>query len=190
MSTLLWGDLDGVPADEAKVRATTAPVEVDAPPAEAQGAPEFNEVETDPNPNLGGLATRQVASDWHEPVQYSPSWAGTATAEHNAIIDRQVATSGTAAQREAAGQFGHGTYGYAIGIEPVLRDGGAYGNDYFAAEKNEIQRADDYDSGERGVQPALGLDREEIAGVASYGNAAAHAANGNVSSLYDMILAR
>lgn len=188
MSTLLWGDLDGVPADEAKVRATTAPVEHDAPPAEAQGAPEFNEVETDSNPSLGGLASRQLASDWHESEQYAPSWADRATAEHNAIVDRQVATSGTAAAREASGQFGHGTTPYAVGIEPVLREGSAYGNDYFAADKPEIQRSDDYPTDERGVKPAQGLDREDIAGVASYGNSMARDANNNMASLYDQIL--
>lgn len=188
MSMLLFGDLDGVPADEAKVRATTAPVERDAPPAEQQGAPEFNEVETDPNPNLGGLSPRQLASDFHPGEQYSPSWAENATAEHNAIVDRQVASSGTAAARELSGQFGHGSMPWAYGIEPVIRDGGAMGNEYFAADKPEIQEVASATDSDRGVQPALGLAREDIAGVAAYGNSAARDANNNMSDLYARIV--
>ena len=188
MSMLLFGDLDGVPADEAKVRATTAPVEEDAPPAEQQGAPEFNEVETDSNPNLGGLAHRQLASDSHQPEKYSPPWSAQATAEHNAIVDRQVASSGTAAAREEAGEFGHGTLPWAYGIEPTIREGGAYGNEYFAADKREIQEDPTTTADARGVQPALGLDREDIAGVAAYGNGAARDANNNMADLYQMIV--
>jgi len=60
---------------------------------------------------------------------------------HNLLIDRQVSSSGTAAAREASGQFGHGTASYAIGIEPTgdLREGGKLGNDYFSAGKPDIQ---------------------------------------------------
>lgn len=181
--TLQWfGDLDGVPADEAKVRATTAPVEVDAPPAEAESDPEFNAVETDPNPNLGGLATRQVASDWHETEKYSPGWAAQATAPHDAIVNEQVATSGTAASREMAGQFGHGTMSYAVGIEPTIRDGAAFGNDYFAADKRDIQENEG--DAVRGVQPTQGQDRDDIAGVSAYGNAAARDATNNMAEWY------
>ena len=188
MSTLLWGDFDGVPLDEAKVRATTAPVERDAPPAEAQGAPEFNEVETDSNPNLGGLSTRQLASDWHEPEKYPPSWAGTATAEHNAIVDRQVASAGSAAERELAGQYGHGTTGWAYGIEPTIREGGAFGNEYFAANERDIQDEPSVTAESRGVQPALGMDRESIAGIGAYGNSAARDASNNMADLYARIV--
>ena len=185
MSTLLWGDLDGVPLDQAKVRATTAPVEPDAPPAEQEGAPEFNEVETDRNPDLGGLAHRQLASNWHQPEKYGPWWAQGATAEHNAIIDRQVATSGVAAAKELTGQQGHGTIAFAIGIEPVLRDGGAFGNDYFAVDRRDIQEGS---SQSRGVAPAMGLDRDTIAGVAAYGKDASVDAANNTAALYAAIV--
>ena len=186
MSVLWFGDLDGVPLDEAKVRATTGPVEKDAPPAEMESAPDFNEVETDTNPNLYGLAGRQVASDWHESEQFTPWYAEAATAEHNAITNRQVATSGTAAAREMAGQQGPGTIGYAVGIEPVIRDGAVFGADYFAADKRDIQETNNVDG--RGVQPAINRDRDDIAGMAAYGNDAARDANNNMGDWYAQIL--
>lgn len=188
MSVLWFGDLDGVPLDEAKVRATTGPVEKDAPPAEMENAPDFNEVDTDSNPNLYGLAARQVASDWHESEQFTPWYAAGATAEHNEIINRQVATSGTAAAREMAGQQGPGTIGYAVGIEPVIRDGGAFGADYFAADKRDIQDPVIETGTGRGVQPAINRDRDKIAGMAAYGNQAARDANNNMSDWYAQIL--
>lgn len=172
MSLMWFGDLDGVPLDEAKVRATTAPVVVDAPPAEADKAPEFNSVETDTNPMLGGLSPRQLASDWHESEQYAPSWAGNATLRHDAIVNETIASKGTAAEREMAGQQGHGTMAYAVGIEPVIRSGGAFGNEYFAANRADIQEPASATAEQRGVTPIPGTDREDIARAAAYGNVA------------------
>jgi hypothetical protein len=62
-----------------------------------------------------------------------------ATQNHNAIIDNQVATSGTAAAREARGEAGHGTMQYAESLEPVIRPGAEFGNVYFDIVKPEIQ---------------------------------------------------
>lgn len=176
MSVMWFGDLDGVPLDEAKVRATTAPVIIDAAPAEAKDSPEFNQVETDQNPNLGGLSNRNLASDWHPSEKYSPFWADSATRQHDIVINEQVATSGTAAAREMSGQFGHGTMAYAVGIEPTIRSGGAFGNDYFAANKNDIQELSAETSDRRGVSSTPGRDREQIAGAAAYGGQAARKA--------------
>ena len=69
----------------------------------------------------------------------SPWWAPYATENHNEIIDNQVASSGTAAAREMAGEQGHGTMQYAIGIEPEIRDGAFMGNDYFLSHQAEVQ---------------------------------------------------
>lgn len=143
MTSLLYGAVGAypVPADENVVRMTTSPVTPDAPAAMAEDAPEMGEVETDPNPSLG-MATRQLASTWHEPKKYAPAWADNATARHDAIVNERWASSGTAAQREANGEFGHGTIAYAEGIEPVgdLRDGGKMGNEYFVTDPKNIQR--------------------------------------------------
>ncbi len=137
MTNLFFGHLSNtpVPADENVVRMTTAPVEMDAPAAVQDDTPEFNKYESDPNPHLG-MATRTLASDWHEGEQFTPSWKETVDNNHNLndIVNRQVSSSGYAAQQEAAGRWGHGTASYAVGIEPVHDlDGGQFGNEYFEA---------------------------------------------------------
>jgi hypothetical protein len=185
MSTLLFGQLSNgdVPASEDVIRGTATPVHQDAPAAEAAGAPEFNEVETDRNPDIG-MTTRQLASDWHEPEKYRPWWQPQVDGqtEHNAAIDRQVSTSGTAAAREAAGEQGHGSMAYAVGIEPTLREGAAFGNDYFAADKPEGINTSNK---ERGVQPTM-VSRDDVSALAAYGNVAARdaAAAGTYAAWY------
>lgn len=141
----LWSTV--VPADEAVVRATAVPVFMDKPAAMAEDMPLMGEIETDHDPNLG-MVNRQVAPKVGGHEKYAPFWAGNVNAanEHNAIVDRQVSTSGTAAAREVAGQYGHGTASYAVGIEPVgdLGDQGKLGNDYFQRNPRGIQdTADD-----------------------------------------------
>ncbi len=133
----------GVPSDQQTVRATTEKVDHTAEPAVMDNAPEIGERETDSNPNLTGLATRQLASDWHQGEKFRPSWIGNVNNEavNSSLIDGQVSSSGTAAAREDAGVFGHGTMSYAIGIEPVqgLGPGEALGNTYFAADRPGVQ---------------------------------------------------
>lgn len=145
MTSLFFGALvnSGVPADENAVRRNTAPVEIHAEPAMMDAGPDFNEkIETDDNPNLG-LDPRQLASHVIPSEKYRPFWIEDVTAgdEHNAIVDRQVSSSGTAAMRESAGQFGHGTLMVTEGIEPVqdLRDGGKFGNEYFTRHERDVQ---------------------------------------------------
>ena len=148
---LLFGVMgnNGIPADEKVVRSTATPVQTDAPPAMESDAPQWNEtMETDQNPNLG-IVNRTVASHWVKGKHYPPFWGPSVDDQyqHNAIVDKQVSTSGTAAQREAAGEYGHGTAKYAIGIEPTgdLREGGKMGNEYFAAERMNVNgMAGDY----------------------------------------------
>lgn len=147
MTSLYFGMLrDGVPADEKVVRSTTEVYERDAPAAMQENPPEFQEVETDDNPNLG-MVNRQLASVWTPSQKSIPPWLAETDSqtEHNAIVDRQVATSGTAAAREARGEWGHGTMAYAIGIEPVgdLRDGGKMSNEYFVRTDRDIQETSD-----------------------------------------------
>lgn len=144
MPSLFFGALNRgeVPADENVVRRNTSPVEIDAMPATQSAAPDFNEVETDSNTNLG-LDPAQLSSHVIPTEKYAPFWAPEVDAsdQHNAIIDRQVSSSGTAAARELSGQFGHGTLMVTEGIEPVqdLRDGGKMGNEYFQRNQREVQ---------------------------------------------------
>jgi hypothetical protein len=121
------------------VRETSEPVRKDGIGAEAQHAPEWNEVETDASPQLLGLSQRMVGSDTIDTEKSAPWWAGLASADYESVIDRQVSSSGSAARREEAGQSGHGTMQYALGIEPVIRDGAQYGNDYFLSHDRDIQ---------------------------------------------------
>lgn len=186
MSTLLYtlGDETGAPADPLIVRSTTAKVYQDAPPAEAENPPDFEEVETDPNPNLG-MVNRQVASEWHEAIKGTNAVAAQASAEHNAIVNRQVASSGRAPNLEVSDNvYGHGSVSWAYGIEPVLRDGAAFGSDYFAANPTGSQEgipqvmtiAPGYDRTVSGDLAAAGKDRARDASQASQLYAAYYAA--------------
>jgi|SRR5215471_8103151 len=172
MPNLLFGLVGNtaIPTDEKVVRSTATPVVVDAPAAMQEAPPDFNErPQGDSNPNLG-MVNRQTASHWVEGEQYPPFWGGAVNDQwhHNAIIDSQISTSGTAAAREAAGQFGHGTAKYAVGIEPVsdLRDGGKMGNEYLSVGKPDIQEpagnymtvAPGYDQGITAKVNAAGKD--------------------------------
>jgi hypothetical protein len=183
MPNLMFGYMGstGIPADEKVVRSTATPVDKTAPPAVESNVPDFNEVaETDPNPNLG-MVSRTVASHWVEGEQSAPFWGAEVDQQwqHNTLVDRQVSSSGTAASREASGQFGHGTMSYAVGIEPTsdLREGGRFGNEYFAADKQPIQEtAGDYMS----VPP--GYDQMATAKAAATGKTQARKAG---NSAYD-----
>lgn len=161
MTSLLMGNVwnHGVPQDLDVVRATSAPVDNTAPAAEMDNAPDINEFASDPNPNLG-LASRGLASKWHDPVKSTPDWAGNVddATEYNARINRQVGSSGVAAQKELTGEWGHGTMAYAEGIEPVqgLVDGTRMGNEYFAVDKRP---ANGVSSADRGVQPPSNEDQ-------------------------------
>lgn len=152
---LMWhvGDSQGAPMSEEEARSTVEPIRHDGETAEAQHAPEFNEIDTDESGQLNGLAPRLVGSDTVDSVKYPPWWAPAATENHNAIIDDQVASSGTAAARELAGEQGHGTMQYALGIEPEIRDGARFGNDYFLANFATVQ-----DGAGNYMTPAVGDD--------------------------------
>jgi len=168
MTSLIYGAVSasGVPADEKTVRSTTAPVDVTAPPAAQDHTPERGLIETDTNPQLG-MVNRQLASPWTEGVRDVPAWipevdAGT---DHNAIVNRQVSSSGTAAQREASGVTNK-NLSYAIGIEPVADrvSNGSFGEQYFvrnerniqATMNNEMSVPPGYDVANRGEITALG----------------------------------
>lgn len=186
MTSLLFGVMgnNGIPVDEKVVRSTATPVVDDKPAAMQEDVPEFNEgVEPDPDPNLG-IVNRTLASNWTEGEQYAPFWQGQVSDQwtHNALIDRQVSTSGTAAAREASGEFGHGTAKYAIGIEPVqdLREGGAMGNEYFSAGKPDIQQT----AGNYMTQPP-GYDQSPSIMASATGKDAARVANQSGNSPYD-----
>lgn len=130
--TAAWfvGAQQGVKQDETAARSTIEPVRTDGP-SESHEQPGWNEFDSDNSAQLVGITPRQKSGDVHESQQYVPFWAGLASQNTERIIDDQVSSSGTAAQRELAGEQGHGTQEYTASIEPVVRDGAAFGNDYF-----------------------------------------------------------
>ncbi len=144
MTSIMFGQMQtelGVPAEEAVVRNTATPVEVDAPPAMQDDMPEQQELETDPNPNLG-MNPRQLASHWHEGQTVTPQFdTATLQGEVNQNVNRRIAGAGTAASREQSGEV-HKTLSYAVGIEPVsdlADDNHKFGNTYFVREDRDVQ---------------------------------------------------
>ena len=73
-----------------------------------------------------------------------PNVGASAQDDYNGIINRQVSTSGTAAAKEATGQWGHGTLKIVEGIEPTIRDGGALGSHYFRTHERPLAGSASY----------------------------------------------
>jgi hypothetical protein len=129
VTNVMWyvGSQSGSPLTQEDARETVEPVRTDDAGAEWQHAPDWNEVETDSSPQLLGLSPRLKGSDTIDSVKSVPWWTALASNDYESVIDRQVSSSG------------HGTMQYAIGIEPVIRDGAAFGNDYFVSHDRDIQ---------------------------------------------------
>lgn len=129
-----------VPQDDTAARSTLEPVRTDGP-AEEQAPPDWNEFDSDDSPQLVGLSPRATSSDTHDATKYAPWWASLEEPVQAAIAEQNVtwAEKGTAAARELAGQQGHGTMQTELGIEPVIRDGAAYGSGYFITVDKPIQ---------------------------------------------------
>jgi hypothetical protein len=147
---------DVVPVDEEIVRRTAVPVSDEMPPAELPSVPDWNQIDTDPNPDLG-MVNRALASHIIPSEKYSPFWKALADDNHNYSdrIDSTIGTVGLAPSREAAGQFGHGTMQIQIAIDPVQDLSGAGGmtNEYFVREPRPIQ-----ETMPASMQPPPGMD--------------------------------
>lgn len=130
------GASHSVQQDESDVRSTVEPIRTDPQNAEQADAPDWNEnatENTDESGQLVGLSPRVAGSFTEESEPNTdPARLALAVSPHNELIDRQVATSGTAAGREEAGEAGHGTMQIEIGIQP-LNPAERFGNDYFVA---------------------------------------------------------
>lgn len=151
MSTMLYGMHGvGVSPDEETVRATTEPVSLDAPPDVDPSEPEnISEFPLSDTPHAG-IHSSQVASNWTEGEQHPVSWLDQAQVgpSFSRINDTQ-AVVGRASGLEAAGTFGHGSASYAYAMEPVIREGGEFGQDYFMSDHP-------------GIQPGAGIYMEAI----------------------------
>ena len=154
MSTLLYAqNRTPAPADEALVRSTTDVVQHDEAPATQEHPTDFNETFTDPVTD-GGLTSRQLSSHVVPSARFVPNVDASAQDDHNGIINRQVSSSGTAAAKEATGQWGHGTLQIVEGIEPTIRDGGALGAHYFRTHERPLAGSGSYMTPAQASDPA------------------------------------
>lgn len=184
MTSIMFGQMQtetGIPADEKVVRNTATPVDVNAPAAEQDDMPEQQEIETDTNPDLG-MSTRQMASHWVEGSRANVDTSLIAEqSESNQVVNRRIATTGTAAARETAGET-HRNLSYAVGIEPVqdLADPNhKMGNEYFVRDaRGPQQGAGEYMT----VPPGMGNPGTQE-NLSEAGKQAARAAA--QSSVYD-----
>lgn len=166
---------NGVPLPEEDVRTTVTTVDRNDPPAMADHAPEVNEHLTDPDTG-GGLTTRQVGGYVTPSERYAPDVGNADDTGLFDIVNRQVSTSGTAAAREMAGQWGHGTMQVVDSIEPVVGDERpGMGDEYFEAYPDHtIQRgAGNY------MAPPLAADPTTKAASVATGKANARQAADN-----------
>lgn len=186
MTSLLMGTMfhNSIPAEEKAIRNTATPYDRDKPPAMQEDMPQQSELEVDPDQGVG-FGPHLLASKWHqgEPVD-SGAWVMPVAqvTESTRIINSQVSSSGTAAQREQAGMV-HRSMSYAVGIEPVqgLTENGAFGEQYFKTHPRDVQAgAGSY------MQPPPG-DQAQISQDAATGKVTSRQAV--LRSMYDAYLA-
>lgn len=139
MSTLLYtaGARSKVP-DTVENASSTVTVVTDDAPSTMPAPPDTNELRTDPQTD-GGLTTHNLSSYvvprefYHPNIGDANSWGRTQEA-----LNSSISTVGSAAQREASGDWGHGTLPYLVGIEPTI-NGTAFNETYFDARTPDIQ---------------------------------------------------
>lgn len=131
MASLLYNGAFATGLSEDESQSTLEPIRNDPSEAELESPPEWNAVETDDSGQLIGLSPRVVGSETDMPERGPLNLDGyDTTREGDQALNNQVASSGTAAAREANGIAGHGTMQTEIGIEP-LNPAQVYGNEYF-----------------------------------------------------------
>lgn len=138
MSSLLFQGQFATGLDENEAQATLEPIRDDPQNVEMAEDPEWNQIQSDDSGQLIGLSPRVAASKTDpsgKETEEAPTGVTMGTYETafdgNQDVSRRQASNGTAAAREEAGQFGHGSIQTEIGIEP-LNPAQEYGNDYFA----------------------------------------------------------
>lgn len=133
-------NMASVPGDGDKARDTRTYVAPDAPASVADDAPDFNEANRD-GITEGGLTTSQVASAVTPSGMFPILPPSTVPDAIQSRINDRQATSGLAASREAAGEWGHGSMKIVQGIEPGIT-AEPFDNRYFAALPHAVDSAD------------------------------------------------
>lgn len=138
MNILQMQSMDfGISIPPTAVRSTTSEVNASAPPAEMPDAPEYNEPQFDTR-REGGLETANLASHV-VPSQPSAANIGNSNHQYNAAVNAQISSSGLAAQKVAAGEWGSGSLKITEGIEPTIVDGQQLRGVYFLADPVEME---------------------------------------------------
>lgn len=182
MSTLFYSmTRSAIPDDLDNVRSTVTRV-VDDAPSMQEHAPEVNEIVTDPLTD-GGLTGHALASKVTPSVRYAPANTDKDGTQFNASVNAQVSSSGTAAAREAAGRWGHGTILKVEGIEPVLGDGRpGFGDTYFKAGHDHVAQ----DGAGKFMSAGPNSDPQTVAGsAATAARAAREAQRGLYAAMYN-----
>ena len=141
MSFLLWANArTPVPVDDDEIRSTVTIVDQDEAPSTMEHVPDKGETFTDEHTD-GGLTSHQVSS-YVIPKQQGipiPEQMGASSTEAFDITNRQVSASGTAAQRESVGIWGHGTLQIQEAIDPIIVDGTELTEEYFKVPQRNVQ---------------------------------------------------
>lgn len=135
MSTLLYTNIPSTsltPSDTIEnATSTVTRVDGEAEASVATTTPEIGRIETDAVTE-GGLTTHQVASKVNASERFAP--ATMSRSDHMDALNNSWSSSGTAAAREAAGQWGHGT-AYSQDSLTRIPDGTEFGETYFARDR-------------------------------------------------------
>lgn len=139
MSTLLYGlsDEETPEQTEAMTRITDEAVRSDDGGAQMDHDPDWNERSSDDSVELTGPARRDIAGAYHPSRRTAPALYGNSQHDYNAPINAQVASSGSAARREEAGQAGAGSMPWEVSIEP-LNPAEEFGQRVFVRQGDEI----------------------------------------------------
>lgn len=150
------------------VRSTVTTVDPDSDASVAVSTPERGRLETDPHTD-GGLTTHQVSSQVNPSDQYAP--ATVSRGDHNDALNASWSEVGTAAAREAAGQWGHGT-AYSQDSMERIPDGVAFEETYFARDRRGMnEEVSDF------MSPTDTVDGQSLQNTAQAGMNAARQAN-------------
>lgn len=149
------------------VRSTVTTVDKDSDASVATSTPERNLLETDAHTD-GGLTTHQVASQVTPSERFAPTTVSTSS--HSDELNNSWSSSGTAAAREAAGQWGHGT-AYSQDAMTRIPDGTAFSEEYFERDRRGMnEQVTNY-------MTANSVDNAELDDISDAGKSRAREAN-------------
>lgn len=179
MSTLLYGLDDEITPEQTEgiVRTQDETIRSDDGGAQLDHDPQWGEDSTDGTVELTGPARRDTQGAYHPSVKGPPPGLNLHR-DYNAPINDQVASSGTAAARESAGEWGHGTMPYEVSITPA-NPAEEFGKKRFLRTPSEVQEGArnmmtpiDPNNWDRAVSQEKAIEATRESSMASLYNAA------------------